>query len=115
MSESGSKGSKEKDVSGSTFYADLARTFLHDNDIPLNPENLFKAEVLFEASVREKGQIRISAVKVLLEWSGQLKRKLRDEEEEPIFNFSTEEAIRLIFRNLKEMGITMEQVEKWIY
>lgn len=115
MSESGAKGPKEKDVSGSTYYADLARVFLRDNDIPLNHENLFKAEVLFEASGREKGQIRISAVKVLLEWSGQLKRKSRDDEEESIYNFSTEEAIRLIFRNLKEMGITKEQVEKWIY
>lgn len=95
------------------FYAELARSFLRNNNIPLHRENLFKADVLLQIAGRETGQIRISAVKVLLEWAGQLKRKSRDDEDAGE-ELSGEEALKLICSNLKEMGITREQLGKWM-
>lgn len=100
-------------VPDDAFYSELARSFLRNNNIPLHRENLFKAEVLLQISGRETGQIRISAVKVLLEWAGQLKRKSRDDED-AAEELSGEEALKLICSNLKEMGITREQLGKWM-
>ncbi len=116
MSESGPEEAGRNINPDLKFYTDLARSFLRNNDIPMYPENIFKAEVLLQICGEETGTARISAVKVLLEWGGQLKRRAKDENshESRDYHISEEEALKTIFRNLKEMGITRGQAEKWM-
>lgn len=113
MADSTSKRSKQNDNSDSNFFLNLARSFLLNNNIQLHQENLFKAEILFRLCDTEGGQVRISALKLLLDWGGHLRKKA-GEQKDGVENLSQEDALRIICRNLKEMGITKEQMEEWM-